>query len=134
MARATNSNVTPDFVEGLDLTDPTSNETDWEWDTVKEAAPSKMIFDTIGDVFIGQYLGIEHVALELNAKGEDPSFDQYIFRGRDGERYSIAQSFDLQKAMNDVEESKWVRLEYVKDVATGTGKNDMKSFKVSVRK
>lgn len=125
----------PDFVEGADVTQSPEG---WDWNTVAEGTAIKVIFDTIGDSFVGQLLGEEHIDQEPNAKGEDQSFDLYLFRGQDGERYSINQSYALVEAMALVKIDQWCRITYIKDVTTqksknASGYNAMKDFKVDVR-
>lgn len=113
--------------------DPNAPE-NWEWDIVKEAAAIKVIFDEIGDVFIGKYAGKEFVENEPSADGKDRSFWNFNFTGTDGELYAVPESYDLIEKMEDIEPGVWVRLEYVRDVKTARNLNPLKSFRVSVRK
>ena len=106
----------------------------WEWETVEEGAPTKILFDTIGDSFVGQYIDDEHVDREPTANGEDMSFVLFIFRGRDGDRYAINKSFALEEAMKKVDRGAWCRITYIKDIPTARKQNDMKDFRVDVRK
>jgi hypothetical protein len=106
----------------------------WEWDVVKEAAAIKVIFDTIGDNFIGQYKGREFIENEPAADGSDRSFWTFNFLGTDGELYTVPESYDLKEKMEDIEINTWTRLEYVRDVKTARNLNPLKSFRVSVRK
>jgi hypothetical protein len=106
----------------------------WEFETVQEESPTRVIFDTIGDQFVGQYIGDEHIDLPPNDKGEDQSFDLFNFRGRDGERYAINKSYSLEQAMEKVTEGQWCRITYAKDVPTKRSLNPMKDFRVEVRK
>src|SRR6185369_13595934 len=100
-----------------------TNPENWEWDVVKEAAGIKVIFDTIGDTFIGQYVGKEFVENEPSADGKDRSFWNFNFRGHDGDLYTIGESYDLKDKMEDIEEGVWVRLEYLRDVKTARNQN-----------
>jgi len=106
----------------------------WEFETVQEESPTRVIFDTIGDQFIGQYIGDEHIDLPPDAEGKDQSFDLFNFRGRDGERYAINKSYSLEQAMEKVNQGDWTRITYVKDVPTKRSLNPMKDFRVEVRK
>lgn len=117
--------------EEVDSTLLTEAPDDWEFETIAEAAPTRVVFDTIGDVFIGQYQGIEHIVPE-DSKVEP--FDLFIFLGRDGNRYSVNTSYKLEKALADVDVDTWVRLKYVNDIPTGRGLQPMKDFVVSVKK
>lgn len=129
-AKPKTAEYTPDFDENAD---PTKVPADWSWDTVSEEAPTRVIMDTIGDTFVGMYQGMEHIEREPSADGTDQSFDQFLFKGRDGEKYSIYESFDLKEAMEKVEVGQWCRIQYLKDVKTGRNLNPMKSFRVDVR-
>jgi hypothetical protein len=102
-----------------------------EWDTVEEASPTLVLFDTVGDVFIGQYKGIETITPE---KTEDEPFDRFIFTDRNGNRYAINVSFKLEKAMSKVTIDQWTRITYVGDIPTGRKLNPMKDFKVDVKR
>lgn len=113
--------------------DPNSPE-NWEWETKKEAAAIKIIFDTIGDTFIGQYTSKEYIQNEPAADGTDRSFWVFNFYGTNGELYAIGESYSLTEGMEDVDPGQWVRLTYVRDVPTARKLNPMKSFKVEVRK
>lgn len=122
--------VDEDFDESLLTTAPD----DWEFETVAEESPTVVIFDNIGDAFIGQYTGIEHIDQPVDDQGNDQSFDRLRFVGRDGNPYAINTSFKLKEAFEDVDEGMWVRITYVKDIPTGRKLNPMKDFKVEVRR
>lgn len=104
---------------------------DWEFETLVEESPTMVIFDTIGDVFIGQYIGIEHID---PANGKDEPFDRFTFRGRDGELYAVNQSYKLQTALEDVDKGTWIRITYTKDIPTSRNLQPMKDFRIDVRK
>lgn len=99
-----------------------------EWETIERESATKVEFDTVGDVFVGQFIEVQKVAPE---NGKEP-FDLLIF-GRDGEIYSITPSFKLQNAMGNLMPGDWVRITYVGDVQTGNGLNPMKNFRVERR-
>lgn len=103
---------------------------DWEFETIVEESPTMVIFDTIGDVFIGQYIGIEHID---PANGKDEPFDRFTFRGRDGELYAVNQSYKLEKALEDVDKGTWVRITYTKDIPTSRNLQPMKDFRIETR-
>ena len=114
------------------VTTPDSPE-DWNWETVQEESATRVIFDTIGDEFIGQFKGSEHVTPD---KSEDVAeeFDLFIFLGTDGERYAVNHSYSLVKAMEKVSFDDWTRIKYTKDLPTKRGLNPMKDFRVDVRR
>lgn len=104
---------------------------DWEFETIAEESATVIIFDTVGDQFVGQYKGIEHIDPE---KEDVEAFDRFLFTGRDGVIYAVPQSYKLDKAMEIVKPDQWVRITYVKDIPTGRKLNPMKDFVVEVRK
>lgn len=142
MPKAKTDDVKPDFVDDdavesaeIDHSVTSVTPDGWEFEIVAEETPTKVVFETIGDVFIGQYVGPEHVDQEPDPKtGEDKSFDLYIFRGRNGGLYAINKGFKLAEAMETVGVDEWVRFTYVKDVPTGRKQNPMKDLRVERRK
>lgn len=107
---------------------------DWEWETVQDETPIGVVFEEIGDTFIGQYTGIRHVDREPSADGKDQSFDLFVFRGRDGKPYSLNNSFILAQAMGNVEVGNWCRIKYVKNVEVANWSSPMKDFTIDIRK
>jgi len=105
----------------------------WEWETVQEASAIRVIFDTIGDEFTGQFKGSEHITPD-KATEDAEEFDLFIFLGTDGERYAINHSYSLKKGMEKVKFDDWTRITYTKDLPTKRGLNDMKDFRVDVRR
>jgi len=108
----------------------------WEWKTVADESPTTVIFDTIGEAFVGQYKGSEHIVTgKIDEKtGKPEEFDRFLFRARDSQPYAINKSYKLDAAMEDVEIDAWVRITYVKDIPTNRNLNPLKDFKVDVRK
>lgn len=109
---------------------------EWEFETIAEESATVVIFDTIGDQFVGQYKGIEHIdpGTVDPETGKSNAFDRFLFIGRDNNPYAIPMSYKLKDALEDVEHGRWVRITYVKDIPTGRKLNDMKDFKVEVKK
>jgi hypothetical protein len=102
-----------------------------EWETISDESPTRVIFDEIGDVFIGVYLGHD---LIQDPNGGDP-FDYLIVRGTDNHLYSMSSGFKLTEAFKKVNVGDLVRVTYVKDVDMGVaGRNPMKDFKVDIRR
>lgn len=104
---------------------------EWEWETVADESPSRVIFDTVGDVFVGRYVGDQHI--EHEEEGEDASFDLFLFRGRDEALYAVNKSYKLVEAMKNVNPDEWVRIEFVKEIPVKKG-NPLKDFRVLVRR
>lgn len=108
-----------------------------EWETVTEASPTKIIFDTIGDRFIGTYQGELNIAAEMNITKDHPegeAFDMYLFRGVDGELYSVNKSYKLMMGLDGVDIGTLCRLTYVADIPTGRGLNPMKDITLDVKR
>lgn len=106
---------------------------DWEWETVAEESPTRVVFDTLGDTFVGQYVGDQHIEQEPDEDGKDQSFDLFLFRGRDSELYAVNHSYKLIEAMEKVTEGDWVRIVFVKEIPSKRG-NPLKDFRVDVKK
>lgn len=118
----------------VDVGDVSTAPDEWEWETVAEESATTVIFDTIGDVFVGRFTGEEHIDQPANEKGEDQSFDRFLFVGRDGKRYAINKSYKLNEAMDKVMEGDWCRITYIKDIPTNRKLNPLKDFRVDVRR
>lgn len=85
-----------------------------EWQQENTESPSRIIFDTFGDEFIGVYEGTTTIA---NPKGDD--FDQLLFRGTDGNLYSTNPGYKLTQAFDSIKVGTKCKLRYVKDVPVG---------------
>lgn len=103
--------------------------TDDEWTTVQEESATRIIFDTIGDQFIGTFLGLE--SIPHPETGE--AMDYLMFRGTDGELYSTSAGYKLTEACKKVQPGQMVRITYVKEVPIGPGRNPMKDYRVDVK-
>jgi len=111
--------------------DVTTVPEDWEFETIVDESATVVIFDTVGDQFVGQYKGTEHIDPGTE---DQEAFDRFLFVGRDSNLYALPMSYKLNTAMEDVKPDQWVRITYVKDIPTGRKLNPMKDFKVEVRK
>lgn len=119
----------------IDTTLLTTAPDDWEFETVSEESPIGVILDKPGECFIGMFTGQETIKTDVpfNAEG-DTEFDVFVFRGRDGRRYSMPQSYNLSKAMDKVQAGSWVRITLMTEIETRRGQNPMKDFRVEVKK
>lgn len=110
---------------------------DWEFETVVEESPTHVVFDTVGDVFIGQFQARITITHEVPVDKDHPdginAFDLFTFRGQDGELYAVNTSGKLDKGMEKVSEGDWVRLTLTKFIPSKKG-NDFKDFRVEVRR
>lgn len=135
MARRTSQTPAGSTVDEQESTmDVSTSPEGWEWETVVDESPTLVIFDTVGDVFIGQYMGEEHIEQPVDDKGEDQSFDRFNFRGNDGAPYAINKSYKLAEGMSKVDVGDWCRITYIKDIPTNRKLNPLKDFRVDVRR
>lgn len=104
-----------------------------EWDTIERGAPIQVVFDTIGDEFVGMYLGNQEITIPDPKPGENESFRQDQFEGKDGELYAINPGYQLKQVLDRVPINAWVRITYKRDVDTGQPA-PMRSFQVDVRR
>lgn len=104
---------------------------EWEFETVVNDAPIVIIFDSIGDQFIGMYKGVQRVEART-ADRED--YERFAFTGLDGERYAVAKSRVLDDLMRKVPMGSWVRITFVGVIPQSKGFNAMKDFTVEVKK
>lgn len=108
-------------------------QTEPQWVTVssdQEQEETKIVFDTIGDQFIGKFLGTRTI------EPSDPSERPYVqarFEGTDGEVYFTNLGYSLRKGLRDVRAGHMVRVTYSDDLDTGQA-SPMKVFKVEVSK
>lgn len=77
------------------------NEEDYVWENVHEEAPDQLVFDTIGDKYIGKYEGHDVIYPEA----ADPSkwFIQLRWRDNDGLKVTNA-GYELRSAYVDIGE------------------------------
>ena len=102
------------------------------WETVAEGSRTKVQFDTIGDVFTGEYQGTE----EITNPNDGRTWMQYNFRGHSpaelsGELCAINGGFAFRRAFESVPVGSLVRITFIKTVDTGQP-TPMKDFKVEV--
>lgn len=100
-----------------------------EWTTVADETPAQVIFDTVGDVFVGTYVEKRHI---VNPNDPEQQWDQFVFRGEDGDLYGVNSSYSIAKGMESVQPGKVTRLTYIKDVNVGRP-SPMKDFKVETK-
>jgi hypothetical protein len=127
VTRAKNASV--DTVEAITDTDFSAGTEGWEWNTVADVEPTRVLFDTFGDQFVGQFMGLVTIAPD---DGSEP-FELYTFTATDGELYAINSSWKMNKGMKDVTPGEWCRITYVKDIPSSKG-NPVKDLRIDVRR
>jgi hypothetical protein len=98
-----------------------------EWEVAVDENPSTVIFDTIGDQFIGTFERAQMIELP-DSGGEE--FCQLQFRNADG-FFGINAGYKLSQAFSKIDPGTMCRITYVKDIDTGQP-SPMKDFRVEV--
>lgn len=98
------------------------------WVNVHEEAADQLVFDTIGDEYIGMYTGSEEIAPDEDSP--EDTFTQLRFRDDDGAKV-VNAGFELKKAFSKIEPHTRVRITLVKFVDVGQP-SPMKSYRVDV--
>jgi hypothetical protein len=103
--------------------------TDDGWKTVSEdeVDETKIVFDTIGDIYVGRYLGSRVLS---NADG---NYTQLRFQGEDGGYYFTNANYSLQKTFADMRPGTTVRIAFVSEKDVGQ-KSPMRVFRVDTRR
>lgn len=110
---------------------------DWEFETHTDQSPIQAILEDIGDTFVGQYEETRHIVPDKSGGPED-EFDLLIFRGRDGNPYSVAPGYKLERAFSPdnpkpIKPGTWCMLTLVQLIDTGRKDNPMKDIMVKTR-
>jgi hypothetical protein len=100
-----------------------------QWETAVPETGDQIVFDTIGDVFTGLYLGSRTVLAEED--NPESAFRILMFTGTDGKPYQVNAGWKLESAFKLIPERSIVRITYVKDIDTGQP-SGMKDYRVEV--
>jgi hypothetical protein len=120
MAKADITKTEPGEVVGYD---PAA----FEWDLQHEESPEQIVFDTIGDEYVGLYLGAEVITFE-DKKGDSQSFTQHRFRDPGGITV-INGGYELNAELAKITPDTMIRIKLMKLV--DVGQNDpMKSYRI----
>jgi hypothetical protein len=96
-----------------------------QWFTHTQETGDQIVFDTIGDVFVGMFTG------KQVAQKDGDDFTILSFTGTDGKPYQTNAGWKLEQAFEDIPPQTIVRLTYVKDIDTGQP-SPLKDFRVDV--
>lgn len=100
----------------------------FQWEIAHEESPDQIVFDTIGDEYVGLYLGQETIEFADKRSGEAKEFVQLRFRDPVGLRV-INAGYDLLQAFAKIAPGTMCRVVLMKLV--DVGQNDpMKSYRV----
>jgi len=120
MAKQEVENIAPGTVAGYD---PAA----FTWDIQHEESPDQIVFDTVGDEYVGLLLGSEVIQFEKK-KGEPESFTQWRFRDPGGITV-INGGYELNTELSKIAADSMVRIKLMKLVDVGQ-KDPMKSYRI----
>lgn len=114
-----------------------------EWVTHTEETPDQIVFDTIGDFFVGTFTGTNEI--DTVDKNDKPvNFTQLLFRGEQagnansGEKedlgggpYVINAGHQLRTAFEKIKPETRTRITFVKEINVGQP-TPMKDFRIDV--
>jgi hypothetical protein len=99
----------------------------FEWDLQHEESPDQIIFNAVGDEYVGLLIGSEDITFE-DKKGESQTFTQWRFRDPGGITV-INGGYELNVELSKVPVESMVRIRLMKLV--DVGQNDpMKSYRI----
>jgi hypothetical protein len=103
--------------------------TDDGWKTVSEdeVDETKIVFEVIGDVYVGRYLGSRVLS---NADG---NYTQLRFESVDGGYYFTNANYSLHKSFTDMRPGTTVRITFVDEKDVGQ-RSPMRVFRVDTRR
>lgn len=116
--------------DGEVMTQAGYDESDFQWSNVHEEAPDQVLFENIGDKFVGLYLGSEVIEFE-DSKGDHQEFTQLKFRIPAGP-VVINAGYELREAFKSIAPESMVRIELIKFVKIRNQQSPMSSFRVDV--
>jgi hypothetical protein len=100
---------------------------DFEWENIHEEAPDQLVFDTLGDTYIGEYLGMDLIEFEDRA-GQPQEFWQLRFRDGNGVKVLNA-GYELRETYKEIPTGTITRTQLMKFVDVGQ-QSPMKSYRV----
>lgn len=107
---------------------------EFEWERVKDEAGDQLVFEEVGDEYIGEYLRNEIITFvkpDENGEPKEQSFLQIHFMDPQGPKV-INAGYELEKLFTsgDILPHTVVRLVLANKVDMGKGKNPLLSFRV----
>jgi len=96
-----------------------------EWHTAVQETGDQIVFDTIGDEFVGMFNGPQ------TAEKEGEEFTILTFEGTDGKPYQTNAGWKLERAFVDIPTGTVVRITYVKDIDVNQP-SPLKDFRVDI--
>jgi hypothetical protein len=103
---------------------------DWssvQWETAVQESGDQIVFNEIGDVFVGLYIG----SITAHNPKDDEDFTILQFTGVDGKPYQTNAGWKLREGFSDIPSNTIVRITFVKQV--DVGQNDpMNDFRIDV--
>lgn len=122
-------------------TDPESTvalveSSDTQWEMVREESPDKIVFDEIGDMLIGRFVGREIITVEATEKEPESQFTVLTWRDCliNGEKMDYVANnagFALEKAFAGLDFGVITRVTLIKKTDVGQA-SKMNDFRVEV--
>jgi hypothetical protein len=109
---------------------------DFTFETVHDEAGSQLIFEEIGDEYIGEYLGTDTITFmrpDENGELQEESFLQLRFKDPEGPK-ALNAGYELAKYFTETPPQRGVivRLILANKVDMGKSKNPMLSFRIDI--
>jgi hypothetical protein len=92
-----------------------------------EVDETKIVFDTLGDEFIGEYIG------QRSLKNDDGEYTQLRFRNDDGELFFTNANYSLKNSFSKIRPGRTVRITFTDEKDVGQ-RSPLKIFTVDVRR
>lgn len=107
-----------------------------EWDMVREESPDKIVFDEVGDMLIGRFVGREIITVEATEKEPESQFTVLTWRDClvNGEKMDYVANnagFALEKAFAGLDFGVITRVTLIKKTDVGQA-SKMNDFRVEV--
>lgn len=106
---------------------------DFDFERVHDEAGDKLVFEEVGDTYIGEFLGTNLIEFTNKETGEPESFLQVNFMDPNGPKV-LNCGYELEKFFTETPPAKHsiVRLVMANKVDMGKGKSAMVSFAIDV--
>jgi hypothetical protein len=120
-----NAGATPE--RRTEMASKATTDDGWTQVSEDEVDETKIVFDTIGDVFVGRYLG------SRNLSNADGAYMQLRFQGEDGTHYFTNANYSLQKAFANIRVGTTCRVTFTDEKDVGQ-RSMLKVYRVDTRR
>jgi hypothetical protein len=133
-----NATQTPATTPATDLESTVAlvESSDTQWEMVREESPDKIVFDEVGDMLIGRFVGREIITVEATEKDPESQFTVLTWRDClvNGEKMDYVANnagFALEKAFAGLDFGVLTRVTLIKKTDVGQA-SKMNDFRVEV--